>query len=715
MATLENIRKRGKLLAIVIGFALLAFILGGLLKKSGRPQSQDIAEINGDAISLQDYQAQISAHTSFYKFALRTQNLNEKQNKAIRKEVWDMMVRDKIMKPIYDECGISVSDKEVSELVFGSNGKYAPIITQLPIFKNQQTGSFDPQIVSSFFSNLNRKNGTEQIALHIENIIRQERLYEKYFSLLSKSMYITDNEAKMLYTERVSVVDFDFAMLKYSTIPDSTVTVSKEDLEKYYNKHKEEYKQEASRDIKYIAFKIEPSKQDINDAENNIKSIKKDFMAISKDSIDEIADFIDANCDVPFKNLHTKKGKFGRADIDSTIFNAPLDTTYGPYIENGHFKIVRLLEKTKLPDTVEVSHILIQPDGQVIKDLDRAYVIADSLQKAIKKGEDFAKVAKNHSADKRTSEKGGDIDKFTEEVGYAQAFKDSCFYANTGDIKLVKMPYGIHIIKVKYQSPKIEKVKVAVLDKFIEAGQNTRNLKYSEAIKFASANKTLTQFEENADKEKLTKIVVNRLTPNTEVIAGVKTPNSIITWTFKEETEKGSVSEIFRDGDKFIYAVVTEVREKGIAPFNQVKEYITPIVKKEKKGEMLAKKLKGAGSDIASIASKTKAIKATAKNVSFSSTRIPNGGNEPLVVATALKIGKEKLSDPVIGNSGVYVLKVTSKTGVSKIDEKMVENDKKMSLNRMMSRAYNPRSRTTEPFEAVKENAGIKDDRYRFF
>ena len=695
MATLQRIRNAGPVIVIVIGLALVAFLLGDVNKLFSRSDT-DIAEINGTPVSIQEYQARFKNYEEGMKMLTGKSSLDEQNQKYVKDQVWDKIVKNYSLSGTYEDLGLEVSDLELAKIVSGENIQTGldPLTRQ--IFTDPNTRQFNSQAAVNFFQNANQSEEGLQVAKFLENEMRDNRKFTKYASLISKGMNVTNFEAKSLYKERVNVVDFDYTSKKYNSVADSTVSVTEKELKEYYDSHKNDYEQKESRDIAYITLNIIPSEEDFQVAEKDIEYYKAEFAEISVDtSINELIDYVNANSEVPFDEKHYSLEELG----DTALFNASSDSVFGPDLENGSYVLKRVFDRVTVPDTVGARHILIQVDGQVIKDINRAEEIADSLKTLIKNGSDFAQLAKDNSADKGSAEKGGDLDKFTE-GRMVRPFSDACFKGNVGDIVIVKSQYGVHLIEITYQSkPKKEKVRIAKIINEVRPGNNTISGYFATArdLSVNSDNNT-DKFDELIEKEHLTKKIATEITPETEIIAGVNNPDAVIRWIYKDETGKGSVSEPFQDGDIFIVAAVTEVREDGTAPFNQVKEDVTVKVRKEKKGEMFVKEMQ----DISS-------FDKTAKNISFSSSRLNDDGIEYAVIATGTQLEKDKISKPIIGENGVYVLKVTSKTGVETVEDKDVENDK-MNAER---RLYFTISR--QIFDALKDAAEVQDDRAKFF
>ncbi|NPA67922.1 MAG: hypothetical protein GXO50_04865 [Chlorobi bacterium] len=695
MATLQKIRNAGPVIVIVIGIALVAFLLGDVNKLFSTSE-RNVAEINGTPVSIQEYQLRYKNYEEGLKMLTGKSSLDEQNQKYVKNQVWDKIVKNYALSSTYEELGLGVSDLELAKIVSGENIQTGldPLTRQ--IFTDPNTGQFNAQAAVNFFSTANQSEEALQVAAFLENEMRDNRKFTKYTSLLTKGINVTTLEAEDLYKERVNVVDFDYTSKKYNSIPDSTVSVSEKELKDYYEDHIKDYEQKESRDIAYVTLNVIPSEEDKENTRKDIEYYKTEFAEINVDtSLNEIIDYVNANSEVPFNEKHFTLEELG----DSTLFYASSDTVFGPLYEKGAYVLKRVFDRVIIPDTVGARHILIQPDGQVIKDMARAEEIADSLKNLIKNGADFAKIAEDNSADQGSARKGGDLGKFTE-GRMVRTFSDACFKGKVGDMPIVKSQYGVHLIEITYQSkPKKEKVRVAEIVNEVRPGNNTVSRFFAKARDISvKSDNNLEKFDEILRKEGLTKKIASKITPETEIIAGIANPDAIIRWVYKDETKKGSVSEPFQDGDMFIVAAVTEVREEGTAPFEAVKNDVIAKVIKEKKGEILAKEMQ----DVTT-------FDKTAKNISFASSRLNDDGFEYAVIATATQLEKNKISKPVIGVNGVYVLKVTSKTGVEKADAEDIANDKLNAERRL----YFTISRKL--FDAVEDAAEVKDDRAKFF
>lgn len=697
MATLQKIRDKGPLIAIVIGIALLAFLLGDVNKIFSSGNKQDIAEINGAEVSLKEYQVRYNNYEQGFKLLTGESSISTENAKYVKSQVWNKIVKSYALSSTYSDLGIDVSGMELAKIISGDNIQTGldPLTKQ--VFSNKN-GQFDAKAAVNFFTNASENENSAQVAAFLEAEMKENRKFTKYVSLIQKGINVTTFEAKQSYIERTKLVDFNYAVKKYNTIADSTVNVTDADLEAYYSKHKNEYKQKESRDIAYVTYNIIPSEDDKHATKKELDYYKNEFKEIDLNNLEEVINYVNANSATDFSLAHLT---FDQVK-DSTLFYASSDTLFGPTYEKGSYVMKRVFDRKIMNDSVEVRHILIQPDGQVIKDMDRAKEIADSLLNLIKSGADFAEIAKNNSIYKVTADKGGDLGMLTEtallnQLGYE--FSDICFASKVGDLKIIETKYGIHIAEIKgFSKEKSEKVRLAIILQEVRPGNTTVNDYFTKARDFsATVGNNIEKFNSTIEKEGLTKRIANNIEPSTEVIAGIENSGSIINWLYKDDTEKATLSSAFQDGDMFIVAIVTEVREEGIAPLNQVKDKVKLAVVKIKKGEQLSKEMQNV-TDLPKLA----------KNISFSSSRLNNDGIEYKVIATAVYSEKDKISKPVIGENGVYVLKVNSITGGEISDDIDITNDKN-NAQRMNSFRVN-----REMFDAIKEATDVVDNRHKF-
>ncbi len=705
MATLENIRKRGPLVAIIIGFAMLAFILGDFLNSGTNLLSGDrfrIAQVDDVSVDYLDYEQRVKNAIEQFKQQYQTSSIDDRQREEIRRQVWEGMIQEIILQKEFDELGLEVSADELFDMVQGRN--VDPMIQQIPAFRNPQTGMFDPALVIYFLKNMDKDPNSKAAWLNIEEQIKQKRLSSKYINLVVKGLYITKAQAEAAYKERNYLVDFNYLTKRYSEVSDSSISISDNDLQAYYKEHKNDFKQEASRDIAYVTFDVVPSANDTAYTLDWVKKAKPEF-----EVEENIKQYVNFNSDIPFDEKHYKKGEIANFELDSFMFSNEVGAVYGPYFEDGAYKLARIVEKKDMPDSIGVKHILIQINGQDIPDIERAKAIADSLKTLIEKGANFAELVKNYSSDQTSLEKGGDIGMFAEGQRAFGIFPyKELLNEKINKVKPVETQYGVHLLVKTKQTELVPKVQVAILVRNIVPSSDTYQSIYAEASRFAGENHNLKDFNKAIQENGLLKKVAPRLTENETFIAGLSSPRQMIRWAFNAEL--GDVSQVYEFGNRYVVAALTAIREKGTAPFEQVKEEIRFFVAKEKKAEYLKNEVaKLMPTDLNTAASKLNTTIAEARNVSFSSNQIEGLGFEPVLIADVVSTEKNKVSGPVKGNNGVYLYEVTVITSALNLDKVNLKPEINKLQSDLQQRAI------FQVVNALKESTEIIDERSKFY
>ncbi len=707
MATLEKIRNRaGVLVAIVIGMALLAFILGDFLNSGGALFSNsqfEIAEISGKSISYQKYQKELNDLTEITKFTSGDNSLDDEDMQRIQEQTWQQLLRQNILDGEYEELGLAISSQELWDMVQGEN--IHPIIQNL--FTNPETGELNTMAVIQFLKTYDQDPTGQQKAywLFVEEQMIQERKFSKYTNLIKKGLYTTKSEAQAELNKINKTVDFDFIAQNFSLIPDSLVEIKKSDLEAYYDNHQNDFNQTASRSIEYVTFDVKPSESDQKAAELWINNIYNDFANTENDK-----NFISLNSDIPFDDSFYKKDELPEL-LREELFNADEGYIYGPYFEDETYLLAKLSEIKYLPDSVRARHILLQPSEQDT-DYSQIYAMADSLIDLLKSGANFAQLANQYSADQAANQRGGDLGWFRANE-MVKPFSDSCFNAKTGVYKTIPTQHGLHIAQVTNRGREIKKVKVAVLGRKLEPSTETYQNVYAEASKFAGNNHTYEEFNQTiSEDENLTKKIASNIKENDRKIPGLENPRELIRAIYNTDLNKIVKSQnnpIFELGDRFVIGFVTDIKEEGIAPFDQVRSQILVQVKREKKGELLAEKINqqiNQANNLYTLANELNTEVKSANDISFRSYSIPEAGVEPKLIAVATTIDQDKISHPVKGNSGVYVLQVKS---VNITENNNVEMQQMQNMMQYQNRA------DYEAFEALKETANVVDKRAKFY
>jgi peptidyl-prolyl cis-trans isomerase D len=700
MATLEKIRNRmGLLVAIFIGMALLLFVVGDMLNQGRSMFSKgqyEIAKVAGKSIPYTDFDQRVNTFVEINKIQTGQTSLDESTVDNIRNISWDYMIEEFIMSDEYKKLGIAVTGDELMDMIQGENPH--PIIRQ--IFSDPQTGMLNRSFMFDFIQRTLQEETSERKTfwLYIENEIYRQRRLAKFNNLISKGLYVTSLQSERKARESSKMMDIDFILQRFSLIPDSSIQISVNELKEYYKNHQENYRQEESRDIKYVTFEVIPSDEDFKSAENWINSIKPEFEAT-----EETKQFINLQSDVPYDDRNYTKDELPETIADF-MFNASVGDIYGPYFENNAYKLSKLAKIDYLPDSVKARHILLQArqenSAQVVQ-------FADSLKEMIEKGADFAELARQYSAD-GSAQEGGDLGWF-KEGEMVKSFSDSCFYGKPGDIKLVGSQFGLHIIEILAQSKDVKKVQVGNLIRRVEPSTETDQEYYMQASEFAGINNTYEKFNQAVESRNLIARTVPGLKPLDKEITGLQSPRLLVKWAY--DADEHDVSNVMKFGNKYVVAAVEEVKEKGYTPLEDIKAEIQLEVTKLKKAEKLIEKIKdneGSSDNLQALASSIGTEIQSAASVNFTTRSLTNIGIEPKIPAAAFALETDEISDPVTGNNGVYVITVTAVNSPDNLE--FLAAREKMAYERSYASQTSYAS-----FEALKKMAEIIDNRAKFF
>lgn len=711
MATLEKIRNKAGLLVLVVGLALFAFIIGDFLNSGStyfRQAQEKVAEINGEVINYQDYQQRIDDMSEVYKMQTGSSSLPEEYMTQIRQSVFDNMVQEIVLNEATEEIGMSVCPDELFDMVQGEN--ISPLIQQMPMFANPQTGQFDKTALLNYLKAIDDENiasipadqqgqfiKARNFWLFWEKNIKLQRLEQKYTTLLSKAISANKLDAQESFNETAETSNIVYAMQSYSTIPDSTIQVSQSEIDKLYNDRKESFKQKEAKVLKYISVDIRPSQEDYDNVQKDIEDLKNEFSTSEK-----VDDIVNENSDVPYVDAYFTDKAFD-ASLKQFATTASVGDVYGPVFENEKYRMFKLVAKTEAPDSVKVSHIMLAGKSE-----EETKTLADSLMTALKNGSDFAELAKKYSAD-QAAENGGELGWFTEVTalrGVNEDFKNAVFSSPLNKVTIVKSMYGTHLVKVTEQTKKVTKYKVADIDMAVSPSSKTYSNIYNELNQFISKNQDINKLDDAA-KEAGYSIVTNQtVTADNQMLGMIKNSRPVIRWAF--QNEKGSISEIFECDDKFVIAAIESTLEEGYRPVQMVASSLKSELIAKKKGEKIAADL--TAKNLTSVEAYAEAMGAnvdSVKFVSFGTRRISGIGVEPNLNAAVSMAAVDQVSQPVKGNNGVYVFKVYERNKENK------EYDEASQLRTID--ATNSYRISYQAIQSLINKADIEDNRIRFY
>lgn len=700
MATLQKIRDHaGTLVTIIVALALLAFIVGDLFKADGTFGSSrnNVGEIAGNDIPIQFYQAKVDENTELYKQNTQQTSLESAVIDQIQDQTWEQLVRQYVIEEEYAKAGINVTPEELFDMVQGNF--IDPQVKQIPIFQDQETGQFDRNLVVQFLKNMDLDPSGQAASswASFEKSLVENKKDQKFLSLVGMGMYATGLQAQVEADAKNIKYDFDYIQLRYSSVADSTVKVSDSDLKSYYNSHKSDFEQEESRDIYYVVFPIVASDEDAKETMEWAEDLKEEFSTKSEDALEQ---FVNLESEIPFNGKYLSQDELS-APV-AGLFDAENGTVVGPFEENGFVKLARKIGSAKVADSVEARHILIRPSATLSDDA--AKEKADSIMKAIKKGASFAEMAEKFSED-GSAQDGGNLGWFTEGTMVSE-FNDACFGGKKGDIVVVKTQFGYHVVEIQNQTAPIQKVKIAVVAHEIAASNKTVDAIYTNASRYGSNNRSLESFVANADKEGLTLRSAN-VKRDDRRLANFDNPRQVIRWVYK--ASKGEISEIFELDGQFVLAMVSGVHKEGVASFDEVKSDIYLSVLIDKKAEYLLAKMKEASagaSTLQVIADKLGDQVKEAKSATYSSYSIATVGTEPALQAAMVTLPEQKISEPIKGNAGVYLIQVKSSVKPEDVD---------LARERMVLQRTNMSKAGYQVLSAIEKASDIEDNRSNFY
>jgi peptidyl-prolyl cis-trans isomerase D len=701
MSALQFLReKAGVLVAGVIGLSLFLFVVSDFFGRGRGQRLQqrkyyEVGRINGEYLSYQDYEQRVQNLQEIYKLS-GTTNIDEATSENIREQMWQKIVREKILDVQYKDLGIGVSTEELDEMVLGNEPH--PIVKQL--FTDRQTGQFNKSFLVNFLKSIEVDATAKRYWLFFENEIIADRMNAKYNSLVTKGLYITSKQAEFENSLALRTVDFSYVLKNYADVSDSTLKVSESEIKAYYSSHKENYKRTAQRDIEYVTFDITPSEDDRLLAEKWINTAKIEF-ASSTDPVQ----YINTTSDTRHTAFYLPLSGIPDS-LKTFVKKENLKVVYGPYIENGSFKLARLLDAADRPDSVHARHILISPKQNMT--LAQVKQKADSLVKVIKSGIAFNLVAMSSSDDQGSAQVGGDLG-WIKEGQMVVPFNNACFTAKKGVLTTVETNYGIHIIEVLAQSKNVRKYEVGIIDRKILPSSITNQKAYNEASRFAGTMRTYENFAKAVTEQKLNKRIANNITPQQKTLPGLDKPRLLIMSLFQAEAGKIILDvngqAVFEAGDKYVVAFCTKVNEEGIAPEKDVSNDIRYSIIKDKKADLISSEfntLKKEGKTLDDVAGKERIKVMEATQVNFRSYSVPGAGVEPALVGAVSIADQNVLSGPVKGNNGVFMINVNNVLTANSEDAKL--------LKERLTATYQMRG-NYEAYEALKKQANVIDMR----
>lgn len=707
MAILENIRKRTTILILIIGMALFAFVISGVFTSSnfgtGGKVGSTVAEINGKEVSIDAFRQKVEA-------ASRRVGPNASSMQTIN-QVWDQEVRNSILGEQFEDLGINIEEDQIMNYI-----KTMPGYNQAPQFQNED-GLFDENKFREFITDM-RVNNPQQYELWLQdeqNIIQSSK-EQTYFNLVKAGVGATLKEGELDYKLANDKVDVQYVRVPFSSIPDSSITVTKSEIAEYINARKDEYKQETSRDIQFVHFEEKPSAADESAVEASVTQLLEDTIEYNAQtdrndtitgfrSTTDYTVFLDRNSDIKFDTIYKAKKSLPSSFADS-LMALKVGELFGPYRDGDFFKVSKMVNR-RPNGSVKASHILVTYEGaqRANPDIKRTKEEAEArakelLNDAKKRDADFAQLARDNS-DGPSAPNGGDLG-FFQQGTMVPKFNDFAFGNSVGSIGLVETDFGFHVIKI---DDKEDIVQIATLARAIEASEETSNTLFTDATKFEMAVGSGERvFTELATENQYAVMPVNKINALDENLPGLSNQRSIVQWAFNEDTEIGDIRRFNVNSG---YAVVQLVKksEEGVMSVEDASATVLPKIRKERKTAQIIGKYQGKTMD--AFASEASQSLSNATGLTVKSPTIPGAGSEPAVVGAAFAMKEGETSELIEGNTGVFMIKVTKKELAPTLDNYSTYANtlRTSTANRVNTAVYN----------ALKEASEIEDNRAIFY
>ncbi len=711
MVRISTIRKHSWVLILLIGLGLAAFIMMDMFNSStgafGQSGRTSLGEINGKSISYDRFN---QAERILYQ--------GSKGNTYGQKEsLWNFFVEESILKEEGEKLGLTVSNEELMDLQFGTN--LSPIIQST--FRGQN-GQVDRNRLNEFKNLIETKQLKETNPnayyywIEQENQIIKDRLQTKLSSLVSQGMYTPSWMVESMGSERNQKLDFNYVRIPFSDIDDSSANVSDQELNTYLNSNSSLFKSdEEQRRLEYVTFNVAPTNADSAAIKNALSALINDFRSTDNDST-----FVSINGGEIIPG-YAKKAALGA--IANDVFAGGIGNVIGPYVDAGYYKLAKVVDKKVIPDSVKAQHILFRAEQADPNSYGPALAKADSVLNLINGGQSFSELAKELSDDVSNKAKGGDLGYFAQGA-MVQQFNDVAFFTSKGsEVRQVITQFGVHLLKVndrKYLSQD-PSVKIAYITKSIVPSLATQ-----EAIEETVQN-FVNEHENIADLPKLIEQNPNlsiETTPglkaNDYIVGNLGQDNAsrdLVRWAFNDDPDVGQLSPNFYTysfsdpktfetyNTRYVVAGLKSIQGAGMPNLADVRDEIMLKVMNEKKASIIKSKIAGKG--MSSIAAEYGTKVDSLTSVSLSSSFIPGLGNEPKVIAAAANLSQSSVSNPILGENGVFILELINKTDTGNSPNVAALRKEESSRLKTMTRQ--------NLMAAMRKNAEVEDNRHVFY
>ncbi len=629
MASLNTLRtKFGVVLSIIIALALLAFILSLKTEMGFSGNDPRVGVIDGQKINYSEYYDQYE----LIKSQNNIQESDEQQSAMLANAVWQSLIAKYVLTPGFERLGIRVTEPERMAMASGQQ----PSQTFYSAFADPRTGQYDVDAISQFLAQAETNPQAAQMWAQLNEQARLEREMQKFFGLIKGGAFVNSLEVAQGVKSANETFSGKWIGKKYSSVPDSLISVSSSDLKNYYNSHKDQFKQTPSRTLSYVVFEVSPTDDDLLALEKNATEVGKNFAAA-----EDVKSFVRANRNGKIADSYVTGAQLSDEEAKALMAGQ----MYGPVLKNNEWTMARVLDSKMAPDSIGIRHIVLPYTQEAL---------ADSLLTALRKGGDFAATAAQYSVYDATAANGGEVgvmpfSAFTGE--FAEALAD----AKKGDIVKIASGDAIQLMQVYRADKPTKHIQVASITYPVEASAATRRDIHNQAGSFMVNAKGSSEAFTDAASEAAVTPRIATLTQGDRTIRGLEDSRDVARWAYG--AKKGDVSEIFSVGKDYVIAMLTEIDDNDYASLQKVAAQIRAQVLRDKKYEYILKEL--SGSTLADQAASLGSEVGDFSDVTFGSYYIDGIGMEPRLVGAIASSEKGALSAPVKGMSGLYVFEVS--------------------------------------------------------
>jgi peptidyl-prolyl cis-trans isomerase D len=706
MQIIQSIKDRGGvIMAIFIAIALISFILMDSKSNSNRPTTNTIGKVNGTAIEMNDFNKRVKVAENKQAQQRGGQQPTGGEVLQIRDQVWNQIIAENVFYATADKLGISLTSKELSSILL-SNDPSNPFMQERSLMTPE--GKLDMAKASEAIANIKKFKGEQRdnIDAQIIEPLKLSTAAAKYGAMMSAAAYYPTWMQEKDVADEKNFATISYVAVPFNEISDSAVIVKDEEINNYVVKHKTMFKQEAGRTISYVTFSQNPSGADSANAKKIIEDLKTGlatdtstngaFVARNSSVVDYVDDYL------PLARIQSA--------VKDSMVKYATGVVSGPYVDGQNYSIAKVIGTKQLPDSVKARHILIgtndpQSGAQLMVD-SVASKLADSILAAVKTGADFGVLAMKYSTDPGSKVKAGDLGTFA----YGQMVTEFNTYAFTkpvGEKGKVKTQFGYHIIEVTKQGNFKPAYKIAILAKPILPSDETINAASLAATK-AAANKSAKELADYTAKNKLQIVELPTVLKENDFTVGqMQDARSLVKWAF--EAKKGAVSDPIVIGDNFVVATVNKTFEEGTQDAATARPMAEAAVRNQKKGEIIATKMGATMETAATAYNKQVQMAGADSSITMGGTIINGIGNEPKVIGAAFnKESLIKATAPIVGTSGVYVIKTTAvlPKAEATVEQKAAKATAKLQAIKGQGSNW---------FEGLRKQADIKDERSKFF